>query len=82
MRAVQMKRAMTGVKKSGRSQKKTTFAARPCNRGVKIHIAVDVLGLPYAACVTTANISDKAGAIRLRQGQPFLRETSESLNLA
>jgi transposase len=32
---------------------------------VKLHIAVDVLGLPYAAMVTTANISDIAGGIQM-----------------
>ena len=30
-----------------------------------MHIAVDVLGLPYAAMVTTANISDIAGGIQM-----------------
>ena len=32
---------------------------------MKLHMAVDVLGFPYAACVTTANISDKEGAIKM-----------------
>jgi len=32
---------------------------------VKLHIAVDVLGFPYAAMVTTANISDIAGGIQM-----------------
>jgi len=32
---------------------------------VKLHIAVDILGLPYAAIVTTANISDIAGGIQM-----------------
>jgi transposase len=31
--------------------------------GIKIHIAVDVLGFPYAMFVTTANISDRQGAV-------------------
>jgi transposase len=31
----------------------------------KIHIAVDVLGLPYAALVTTADVSDRDGAIEM-----------------
>ena len=30
--------------------------------GIKRHIAVDTEGLPHAITVTTANISDKAGA--------------------
>jgi len=32
---------------------------------VKIHIAVDVLGFPYAIAVTTANISDIKGGIEM-----------------
>jgi transposase len=79
MPTAQMKRAMMGVKKSGWSQKKTTFAARPCNRGVKIHIAVDVLGFPYAACVTTANVSDKAGAIQMFSGPNYYLSTVETI---
>jgi transposase len=31
--------------------------------GIKIHIAVDVLGFPYATFITTANVSDRQGAI-------------------
>ena len=31
--------------------------------GVKIHIGVDILGNPYAAEVTTANVSDRDGAV-------------------
>lgn len=33
--------------------------------GIKRHIAVDTNGLPHAIHVTTANISDKAGAVEL-----------------
>jgi len=32
---------------------------------VKIHISVDVLGLPYAAIVTTANTSDIKGGVAM-----------------
>jgi transposase len=32
---------------------------------VKLHIGVDILGLPYAAIVTTANITDRNGAIAM-----------------
>ena len=32
---------------------------------MKIHIGVDVLGLPYATIVTTANISDIKGGIEM-----------------
>lgn len=31
--------------------------------GIKRHIAVDTNGLPHAICVTTANITDRAGAL-------------------
>jgi transposase len=31
--------------------------------GIKRHIAVDTQGLPHAICVTTANISDRNGAL-------------------
>jgi transposase len=33
--------------------------------GIKIHIAVDVLGLPYAILVTTADVSDRDGAVEM-----------------
>jgi len=33
--------------------------------GVKIHVAVDVCGFPYAALVTTANVTDRQGAIMM-----------------
>ena len=33
--------------------------------GVKIHIMVDVLGLPYALGITTANVTDRDGALEL-----------------
>ena len=32
---------------------------------MKIHIGVDILGLPYATIVTTANITDRNGAIEM-----------------
>jgi transposase len=31
--------------------------------GIKRHIAVDTQGLPHALCVTTANVTDRAGAL-------------------
>ena len=31
--------------------------------GVKIHIAVDVLGMPYATLITAANVTDRNGAV-------------------
>ena len=31
--------------------------------GIKRHIGVDILGLPHAICITTANVTDRDGAI-------------------
>ena len=33
--------------------------------GIKLHVAVDILGLPLAMYVTTANKSDKVGAMEM-----------------
>ena len=30
---------------------------------MKVHIAVDVLGMPYATLITTANVTDRSGAV-------------------
>src|SRR5262249_1057074 len=38
--------------------------------GIKRHIAVDTNGLPHAIVVTTANISDKAGALAMFKANP------------
>jgi transposase len=38
-------------------------------------MASDVLGFPYASCVTTANISDKAGAIQMFSSSNFSLST-------
>ena len=46
---------------------------------MKIHVAVDVLGLPYAACVTTANVSDKAGAIQMFSDPNYYLSTVETV---
>ena len=32
--------------------------------GIKRHIAVDTLGLPHAIAVTTANVTDRQGALQ------------------
>ena len=46
--------------------------------GIKRHIAVDTQGLPHGICITTANITDRAGAITLvkRGKQNLSRVTS------
>lgn len=33
--------------------------------GIKIHITVDILGLPHAIHVTCANVTDRAGALEM-----------------
>ena len=33
--------------------------------GIKLHIVVDTLGLPHAMYITTANITDRDGAIKM-----------------
>ena len=33
--------------------------------GIKLHIGVDVLGLPHTIMVTTANVTDRSGAIHM-----------------
>lgn len=43
--------------------------------GIKIHIAVDVLGLPYASCVTPANVSDREGGILMFSSAHFYLPT-------
>ena len=47
------KKVMTAVKKTG----------------IKIHMAVDVPGFPYAMFITTANITDRRGAILMFDGK-------------
>ena len=42
--------------------------------GIKRHIAVDTEGLPHAITITTANVSDKAGA------KQMVKQYDESLN--
>ena len=42
--------------------------------GIKIHLGVDILGLPNAIHVTTANITDRDGALEmLQKNVPRLR---------
>jgi len=35
--------------------------------GIKLHIAVDIVGLPHAIHVTTANVGDRKGAVEMIQ---------------
>ena len=36
--------------------------------GIKRHIAVDTQGLPHAIAVTTADVTDRNGALQMLQG--------------
>ena len=48
--------------------------------GIKRHIAVDTQGLPYAIGVTTANITDRNGAITiLKEKKKYLRSVKKVL---
>lgn len=48
--------------------------------GIKRHIAVDTQGLPHALCVTTANVTDRAGALQaIAQARPNLQQVQNVL---
>lgn len=48
--------------------------------GIKRHIAVDILGLPHALAVTTANVTDRAGALlAFARNQEALSEVKKVL---
>lgn len=48
--------------------------------GIKLHIGVDTNGLPHAMCVTTANVSDRDGAIEmLEMCAPNLSNVAKAL---
>ena len=48
--------------------------------GIKLHIGVDTCGLPHALCATTANITDRDGAIEmLEMFAPNLSSVAKAL---
>ena len=48
--------------------------------GIKRHIAVDTQGLPHVIHITTANVTDRAGALEgFALNQPFLSEVDNVL---
>ncbi len=47
--------------------------------GIKRHIAVDSQGLPHAICVTTANVTDRTGALTMFNDS--VSELSEVVNV-
>jgi hypothetical protein len=53
------------------STAKKGYDAGKKTSGIKVHIAVDVLGLPYATLATTANVSDRDGAIEMFSSPDF-----------
>ena len=55
------------VKNSDTAEKKGYDAGKKVS-GVKRHIAVDTQGLPHAIHVTTADISDRQGALEMIEG--------------
>lgn len=60
------------VKNTNTAEEKGYDAGKKVS-GIKRHIAVDTNGLPHAIHVTTANISDKAGALEmLENNKPSL----------
>jgi len=44
-------------------KKKDTMLERKKVSGIKRHIAVDTQGIPHAIHVTTANVTDRVGAV-------------------
>jgi len=52
------------VKNTDTAQKKGYDAGKKVS-GIKRHIAVDIQGLPHAIHVTTANVTDRKGAIEM-----------------
>nr|WP_255290545.1 transposase [Bacillus cereus] len=47
--------------------------------GIKRHISVDILGLPHAIHVTTANVTDRKGALEMYEQYPEWKETLEAI---
>lgn len=45
--------------------------------GVKFHIGVDILGIPHAIMITTANVTDRDGAIEMTE---YYRGVTSNLN--
>ncbi|WP_373371779.1 IS5 family transposase [Bacillus thuringiensis] len=47
--------------------------------GIKRHISVDILGFPHAIHVTTANVTDRKGALNMYENYPELKESIEAI---
>ena len=48
--------------------------------GIKLHIVVDTLGLPHAMYITTANVTNRDGAIKMISSKLKDLSSIESLN--
>ena len=46
---------------------------------MKLHIGVDILGLPYACIVTTANVTDRNGAVEMFSQPSFSLPTLKAV---
>lgn len=46
---------------------------------MKRHISVDILGLPHAIHVITANVTDRKGALEMYEHYPELKETLKAI---
>lgn len=57
------------VKNADTAREKGYDAAKKIS-GIKRHIAVDTQGFPHAICITTANVSDRDGAISMFSEKP------------
>lgn len=67
------------VKNTDTAQEKGYDAGKKVS-GIKRHIAVDILGLPHAMAVTTADVTDRAGAVMaLSMNQANLSEVKNVL---
>jgi transposase len=56
------------VKNTDTAEKKGYDAGKKVS-GIKRHIAVDILGLPHAIAITTADVTDRKGALLALSGQ-------------
>ncbi len=50
--------------------------------GIKRHIAVDTQGLPHAVCVTTANMTDRSGALMLLENNGVKERMGATVEVA
>ena len=67
------------VKNTDTAERKGYDAGKKVS-GIKRHIAVDTQGLPHAAAVTTAEVTDRKGALQaLEHGKAELRQVQSVL---